>query len=535
MGFVSRLRNIAANVIRSPVYQASGPRENSSMDLNQVKMAVGGFSQPVWGPEISTIGNYSREGYTSKTFIIPKVAFGIQRDALIEDEDVQLAINDLSSQITGGSHYWKGTDDAITSYMEDFSKRIDFDWMDVELVKELLWYGNAVYKPRMGIAHINQKSDLMHIPISSFVRIWWDRNRIPYKYEFRGSEYQGYHNVGDVMHFKWNPIDANEFGQGFGVAMTIPRLFERITPDGSETKQLPSLIDLKLSTKMTMHLTERRYIPRNVYQAIDANEDERAQLTGDLRKLEEGEDFVFGNKVEVTELGSIQRAFDPTLFADLTQGAIFKALNNVRGKQAGESQHTYANAKTAALLDEIGLASFPLAVMRQLIDYLFKPWYEANPIYSPDYGGGIVAMDWEACEYELNFGEVEKKDMPTEEMIKLIELATTTGAIQDPLEIRDLFERAGLPLSKEYTEQLNDQYNDPMGQMAMQNLNIPQTDMGGGPVFNTVPADQAPRPYDDPSFSVANRDLMVNPRPTDAHLNFTYTKRPRTISRKPFR
>ena len=27
-----------------------------------------GMSQPVWGPDLSTVGAYSREGYTSKTF-----------------------------------------------------------------------------------------------------------------------------------------------------------------------------------------------------------------------------------------------------------------------------------------------------------------------------------------------------------------------------------------------------------------------------------------------------------------------------------
>ena len=67
------------------------------------EMIPGGLSQPVWGPEISTsVGAYSREGYTSRTFDLPDVPFTTQADALQRDEDVQLAINDLSSKITGG-------------------------------------------------------------------------------------------------------------------------------------------------------------------------------------------------------------------------------------------------------------------------------------------------------------------------------------------------------------------------------------------------------------------------------------------------
>ncbi len=79
------------------------------MDLNRTKAMmespllselVPGLSQPVWGPEISTVGAYSREGYTSRSFDTPEIPFRIQAGALARDEDVQLAINDLSSKIT---------------------------------------------------------------------------------------------------------------------------------------------------------------------------------------------------------------------------------------------------------------------------------------------------------------------------------------------------------------------------------------------------------------------------------------------------
>ncbi len=533
MGFLSRLRNGVANAVRSPVYESPINREIPRMDLNAVKFAMGGMSQPVWGPEVSTVGAYSREGYTSKTFTIPRIPFTTQRNALIEDEDAQLAINHLSSQITGAAHYWKSTNESVMKYIDDFSSALEFDIMDTELVKELLWYGNSVYKARDGIANVRTADDLMHIPISSFVRIWWDRDRRPYKYEFRGAEYQGYHNPDDIIHFMYNPIDANSYGQGFAVALTISRLFNRITPDGEETKSLPSLLDLKLSTKFSMHLIERRYIPRNAYLVPNANQEERTQLNADLRKLEEGEDFVFGVPgADVKELGSAARAFNPTQFTDLTQGAIFKALNDFSGKQGSESSHQYANAKTSELLNEIGLSSFPLAVSRQLMAKLFKPWYEANPIYSPEFNGGIVSMSWKDCEYELNFGELEKKDLPTEEYTKLLEIATQTGAVQDPLEIRDLLERAGLPLSKEQTDLMNQQYNDLTGQMAMNQMNIPQDTQMSDPNWDY---NIGTPPEEDPAFNTGARDMMYNPRPTDAHLNFTYTKKNHMISRKPIR
>ena len=71
------------------------------LNVNNMKMAFDSFSQPVWGPEIATLGAYAREGYTSKTFDVPFIPFSTQKIALQVDEDVQLAINDLASRVTG--------------------------------------------------------------------------------------------------------------------------------------------------------------------------------------------------------------------------------------------------------------------------------------------------------------------------------------------------------------------------------------------------------------------------------------------------
>jgi len=300
MGFAQRLRMGLANMLGGTQYVKVG---GQSFDVHRVQMATSpsygrGFSQPAWSPEISTVGAYSREGYTSRTFDLPVIPFKQQVTALEQDEDVQLAVNHLASKITGGEHYWKSENEAFVEYMNDFTHLIDFDWFDTILVKELLWYGNSVWKPRDGVANIRDQDDLMHIPISSFVRIWWDRQRRPYKLEFRGSEYQGYHNPEDLMHFKWNPVDASAFGLGFGTAMLSTRPFTEIIAGGeTRDKVLPTLLDRKYSTQMTMHLTERRYIPRNVYEMQGSSQEERNEFAAQLGDLETGEDFTVGNKI----------------------------------------------------------------------------------------------------------------------------------------------------------------------------------------------------------------------------------------------
>lgn len=516
---MTRLRSGIAQILAPNNLVTPRPSVINSIGVHEIKRSVTGldiseilpgFSQPVWGPEINTVGAYSHEGYTSKTFDKPSVPFKALAIALATDEDVSLALNHLSSQVTGGEHYWKGLNESITEYISHFSYMINFDALDTILVKELLWYGNSFWKPRMGITQIRTMDDLMHIPISSAVRIWWDRQRIPYKYEFRGAEYQGYHNPDEIIHLAWNPINASVFGTGFGVSMMSPHTFMQITANGPEENQLPSLLDRKYSNQLTMHVTERRYTPRNVYIAKDADENERTQLQSQIQDLRLGEDLVAGSALEVQELGSMQRAFNPTQFTDTVLGPIMKALNDFRGKQGSESSHQYANAKQSALLDEIGLSAFPLAVSRMLIDKLFRPWYEANPAYDPMYGGGMVALPWDECKYELNFGRVSKADLQLEDQIKLIELAMSTGAVQDPLEMRDLLEDAGLGLRKEYGEQMSMQYNN-YGAM-------PPDMMGMESMGNT--------PMDDPNYD----SMMIDVRgeqsgmPTDPRLQMTVSE-----------
>ena len=532
-GWASRLKLGLSRVLslpNEPISHTAQGRSSNNINVNAVKYAMspetGGFSQPVWGPEISTVGAYSREGYTSRTFDTPTTPFTEQVYYVRRDEDVQLSLNRLASQVTGGEHYWKSEYEGIQDQMQQFSTDIDFDWMDTIMIKELLAYGNTVWKPRLGIANVRNKDDLLHIPISSFVRIWWDRQRRPYKFEFRGSEYQGYHNSGDIIHMLWNPVNGSLFGTGFMTSLTATRDFEELTPSGSRQKRLPSLMDRKYSTSMTMHLSEKRYVPHNVYETVNASVGERSQLAADLADLETAEDIIVGNKVTVQELGSNTKAFNPEQFQDLTTGQIQKATGDFSGKQGSESSHQYANAETSKEEGEIGLAAFPLAVTRQLQDKLFQPWYDQNGgVYDPMYGGGMVALPWEEANPELNFGHVQKQDLETKDQIALIQLASQTGAVPDPIEMRKLLEDAGLGLTQQNTDQMSQTYN-PQGAVYP-------------PDFNTYGADQQPRPNQDPNYTSSqlyssepqqsmdaspSQTNQWNPQPSPPGLNFTSPK-----------
>jgi len=552
MGWGTRLKNGVAAFMSTQAIQSPGrdrSHRGTSLNVNEIRgmlEAAPGLSQPVWGPEISTVGAYSREGYTSKTFDTPTISFRAQSAALEIDEDVQLSVNHLASKITGGSHYVKAANDELIEYFTQFTEALEFDIFDTETIKELLWYGNSVYKPRLGIQHIRSADDLMHIPISSFQRIWWDRQRIPYKYEFRGAEYQGYHNPDEIIHFKWNPINASAFGTGFGVSMTTPRIFEMPTPQGDVQKRLPPLLERKYATQFNMQMGEQRYISRNVWSADGASEDERNALQNQIDNLEVGQDVVAGTKIEVQELGSQSKNFNAEQFMDITQGPIMKAMNDFRGKESGSSSHSYANAKESAILDEIGLAAFPIAIKTQLNEKLFRPWYESHPMVQMNFLGGLIPVPWEETKFEIQFGEQEKKDIPIEDRIKLIELYKDSD-VADPLELVKLFAQAGLGLSKTYDtpeEQMelemraaqnkidnkpepggfggdgNGNGNDNSNTNANGNKNNENfqedisamfNDMGGGPIFPDFTSGTTAPPMDMAIYNDMMRDVRGKP------------------------
>jgi len=486
VSIISRIGNSLRELVgppRQPYMPQTSP--TNSIKLNDMKYMITDAmtaSTNFFGSNQSLHGGTSREGYTSLPYDVPVVRFKVQKTALEEDEDVQLAMNQISSQIAGAEHYWQSTFDSASEYMSKFTKQIDFDWLDVIAIKECIWFGNSLWKPRMGISEIRNKDDLFHIPITSFTKIWWDKDRIPYKYEFIGAEYQGYHNPNDIIHLSWNPINGSLIGNGFAVPIVVQRVYNVQTPTGIDERRSPSLMDSKLETRNNMLQSQKRYLTRNVYTVVDGEEEDVAFLRADLGTLEPMEDVVSGNKIEVQELGSAQRNFDPTLFSDLVQGPIFKALNNFRGKEAGESQHSFANAKTSAILDEIGMASFPLSLARQFNDQLFKPWYEANPLYTPEYDA-YLSLPWDEAEFDLNFGRQEKKSIELEDTMKALEIGISSGAVNDPIEIREILGDI-LPLKKEYTDMMTQQYHDTS--VMPQDFQLPnQLDMSDELMVNT--------------------------------------------------
>ena len=306
--------------------------------------------------------------------------------------------------------------------------------------------------------------------------------------------------------------------------MSSPRRFEMPINGGEvETRDLQSLLDRKYATQYTMQLAEQRYVSRNLWVVEGGDEVSRSALQAQVENLDIGQDVVAGTKVDVQELGSAARNFNPEQFTDLTIGPIFKALNDFRGKQGSSESHQFANARSSAALDEIGLSAFPISIKEQLIEKLFKPWYDANPLPDPA-TGGMTWKEFDTLKFEIEFGKVEKKDIPVQDQIKLLELYMNSPLPKDPVVLNNLFIQAGLGITKDMDKQLEQMFSpeqlmmnqmmalppDMGGQDQNPQGNQPQVDNGGGEVpDNWDNQNVGSPPMDEAIYS----DMMQNVRP----------------------
>jgi len=275
------------------------------------------------------------------------------------------------------------------------------------------------------------------------------------------------------------------------------------------------MLDRKYAIQFIMQMASQRYVTRNVYVAPGASEDERGQLQSFVEQLQIGQDLVSGANLDIKELGTNTRTFNPTEFIETVSSPIMKMLNDFSGKQGSESSAQYANAESAQDEKETGLSAFTIALKIQLAKKLFEPWYKANPYEGMDYLAGLVPMDWYDIKFELNFGTMEKKDIQIEDLIKLIDSYQQNPILmQNTQPLIDLYKMAGVPFNEDTEQNIENMYNDPMGQMALDGVEEPeaeqppQDDIGGGEIPEFDNFTMGGPPMDDAIYD----DMMIDVR-----------------------
>jgi len=107
----------------------------------------GDIGQPFW---FSNIGgnHFPREGFTYQPYDLPIVPLTEQLKGYIDDEDAQMGINFLAAKTTGGQHYFKAKTKLLSKYLEQWTSMINLNYLNWQIAKELLAYGNCFVRLR---------------------------------------------------------------------------------------------------------------------------------------------------------------------------------------------------------------------------------------------------------------------------------------------------------------------------------------------------------------------------------------------------
>lgn len=409
-----------------------------------VDFPQGDIGQPFW---FSNIGgnHFPREGFTYRPYDLPVVPFKEQVKGYTDDEDAQMGINFLAAKTTGGRHYFKAKTKFLGEYVETWTDKINLDYINWQVAKELLAYGNSYWILRVPVWEAKSVDDFLQVPIESAVRIWWTPDRRPLWYEFRGAEYNGYFRPTEILHFHWNRLNGQVFGFGIMAQLTNRVSYLEDTPDGAIFKERESYLDIKHGLQNVSYKVMKRYLPRLVFGAPKAGEDVRDAIRDEMRVLHDSEDIVHGIPgLTVQEIGNTTRPIDPQVFMDMFQSSIFKAVQTSKGRIAGQSEGpSYANGEESAILDEIGLAQFPIQLKIQIQKMIVRPWYEFNRIIDKNISP-FVAVPWDVADFEMMFGKQTKKDLEPEQIAQWVQILQQAGQIA-PHELRKIAEYVGVP------------------------------------------------------------------------------------------
>ena len=409
-----------------------------------VDFPQGDIGQPFW---FSNIGgnHFPREGFTYRPYDLPVVPFKEQMKGYIDDEDAQMGVNFLAAKTTGGRHYFKGKTKFLTEYVKTWTDKINLDYLNWQIAKELLAFGNSFWILRVPIWKAKSINDFLQVPIESSVRIWWTPDRRPLWYEFRGAEYNGYFRPTEILHFHFNRLNGQVYGFGIMAQLTNRVSYLEDTPDGAIFKERESYLDIKHGLQNVTYKVMKRYLPRLVIGAPKAGEDVRDAIRDEMRVLHDSEDIVHVIPgLDLKEIGNATRPIDPSVFMDLFQSSIFKAVQTSKGRIAGQSEGpSYANGEESAILDEIGMAQFPIQLKFQIQNMIVKPWYEFNRIIDENISP-YVAVPWDVADFEMMFGKQTKKDLEPEQVAQWVQILQQAGQISNS-EIRKIAEYVGVP------------------------------------------------------------------------------------------
>jgi len=136
----------------------------------------------------------------------PSVSFAAQMAVYLADPMARSAVDFLAEQVAGPGFYTTAEDEKAKGVVDDFCLHVNLDEMLLTTAKEVVGFGNCFWE--------RTEESVKIIPILSVEKVIRSPHGLVQGYKQTQTYGGGTLKPGDVVHFRWNPVNGEAFGTG---------------------------------------------------------------------------------------------------------------------------------------------------------------------------------------------------------------------------------------------------------------------------------------------------------------------------------
>jgi hypothetical protein len=355
------------------------------------------------------------------------VSFEAQVSVYLGDTMARSAINFLAEQIAGPGFYTtaeKAFKEA-KAVVDDFCASVNLDELLLSTAREVVAFGNCFWE-KVTPARLE---NLKMLPIISIEKVERTAEGVIQGYRQTRSYGGGLLKLGQVIHFLWNPVNAEALGSGL-----IRSLCEGLSTSINEVR--PAVADMKARMQKAMiDQFEKFSGPTELWTFKNLGKDDLQIYANVLKKIpSKGARLAYNDEAEIKQaVVPMGRGWEP--YVQSVENDFLLGLETPIPRLFTTPGFTEASARAALEAAERKVMSLQRFFKRVIEREVFNPIVEQAG-FNPAEAG-----------VRLNWGQPEKPELEFTDMLKAFEL----GAIRIE-ELRKMLVKSGWELTEPENE-----------------------------------------------------------------------------------
>ena len=351
----------------------------------------------------------------------PVVSFETQVAVYLGDTMARSAIDFLAEQIAGPGFYTTAEDEKAKAVIDDFCASVNLDELMLWTAREVVAYGNCFWE-KVTPARLE---NLKILPIIGIEKVERTAEGVVNGYRQTRGYGGGLLKPSQVIHFLWNPVNAEALGSGL-----IRSLCEGFQTSINEVR--PAMADMKARMQKAMiDQFEKFSGPTELWTFKNLGKDDLQTYANVLKKIPaKGARLAYNDEAEIKQaVVPMGRGWEP--YVENIINDFLLGLETPIPRLFTTPGFTEASARAALEAAERKVMSLQRFIKRIVEREVFTPIMEQ------------AGYDPAEAKVRLNWGQPEKPDLEFVDMFKAFEL----GAIRIE-ELRKMLIKSGWELTE---------------------------------------------------------------------------------------